>query len=166
VLKTSKGQAVIIDFALGFFLFVLIWVFLIIQFEEKLSDTIDISTNETMKIRTENALEVLVKSRGSPENWEQLTINDLNAPGLAKADRELSQQKLIAFQNLNADYNQLKTTMGLEGFEFYFEFIGEDNYTSGIEPPTTGFNNMVLERIVEYKGGVGTARLTVYIKST
>jgi len=118
VLKTSKGQAVIIDFALGFFLFVLIWVFLIIQFEEKLSDTIDISTNETMKIRTENALEVLVKSRGSPENWEQLTINDLNAPGLAKADRELSQQKLIAFQNLNADYNQLKTTMGLGVLNF------------------------------------------------
>ena len=77
-----KGQTVSLDFALGFMLFVLVWIFLITQFDQKFDDTLRNGDLKTMQLKSETILETLVKTKGVPENWEKLTMNELEKPGL------------------------------------------------------------------------------------
>jgi len=160
-LKTSRGQAVIMDFALAFFVFILAWVFLSTQFDNTYDETLTNNDLKIMKVKTDTALEYLVKSPGIPFNWENLTINDLNKPGLATSDRKISEAKLSAFSNLSTNYEEMKAKLELEEFDFYFSFIGEDNVNAGLDAGSNA-NEVILERVVEYKGGLGVAKLKVY----
>ncbi|MCR4334998.1 MAG: hypothetical protein NUV57_00485 [archaeon] len=160
-LKTSKGQAVIIDFAIAFLLFALAWAFITVEFEEKYAERIDADSLKLMKLKAETTIDFLVKSKGSPENWEELTINDLNSVGLAETDRALSESKLSAFQNFSSSYDTLRATMGLEQYDFYFQFTGVDDANAGLVPGSNA-NQIIVQRIVEYKGEVGVAELNVY----
>jgi len=160
-LKTSRGQAVIIDFTIAFFLFILAWVFLTTQFDNKYDETLTNNDLKIMRLKADTALEYLVKNPGSPTNWENLTINDLNRPGLAITDRKLSEIKLSSFSNLSSNYEEMKHKLGLEEFDFYFSFVGVDNVTAGLDAGSNA-NIVVLERVVQYKGGIGVATLKVY----
>jgi len=119
-LKTSKGQAIIVDFTLAFFLFIIAWGFLTTQFDNKYDETLTNNDLKIMRLKADTALEYLVKNPGLPSNWENLTISDLNRPGLAITDRKLSEAKLSAFSNLSSNYEQMKTKLSLEEFDFFF----------------------------------------------
>ena len=160
-MKTSRGQAVIIDFTMAFFLFIIAWVFLTTQFDNKYDETLTNNDLKIMRLKADTALEYLVKNPGKPSNWENLTINDLERPGLAVTDRALSEAKLSSFSNLSSDYEEMKSKLGLEEFEFYFSFAGVDNINAGLDAGSNA-NEVVLERIVQYKGGLGVAKLKVY----
>lgn len=160
-MKTSRGQAVIIDFTLAFFLFIIAWVFLTIQFDDKYDETLTNNDLKIMRLKADTALEYLVKNPGNPSNWEKLTINDLNKPGLAITDRKLSEAKLASFSNLSINYEEMKSKLGLEEFDFYFSFAGVDNVNAGLDAGSNA-NEVVLERVVQYKGGLGVATLKVY----
>lgn len=156
-----RGQTVSLDFALGFMLFVLVWVFLITQFDQKFDDTLRNSDLKTMQLKAETILETLVKTKGTPENWETLTMNELEKPGLAVNDRELSQAKLSAFSNMASDYSEMKIRLGSERYDFFFKFDGVDDINAGLLPGSNA-NEINLERIVIYKGEIGVARLKLY----
>ena len=114
-----------------------------------------------MRLKADTALEYLVKNPGKPSNWENLTINELNRPGLAITDRKLSEAKLSSFSNLSSNYEEMKSKLGLEEFDFYFSFVGVDSVTAGLDAGSNA-NKIVLERVVQYKGGLGVATLKVY----
>jgi len=44
---------------------------------------------------------------------------------------------------------------------FFFSFAGIDNVTAGLDAGSNA-NEVVLERVVQYKGGLGVATLKVY----
>ena len=161
LLKTCKGQAVLLDFILAFFVFILVWVFLMSQFDSKITETEKINDLQIMKLKSTQVLENLVKSKGYPNNWETLTISDLNSVGLAITDRSLSEEKLSAFSNFSIDYYELKAKMSLEEYDFYFVFTGVDSVTAGIDSVDNA-NEIILHRIVNYKGEVGDVMLKVY----
>ena len=85
----------------------------------------------------------------------------MERPGLAVTDKALSEAKLSSFSNLSSNYEEMKSKLGLEEFEFYFSFAGIDNVTAGLDAGSNA-NEVVLERIVQYKGGLGVAKLKVY----
>ena len=150
-----------IDFTFAFFIFILAWGFLSAQFDNKYDETLTNNNLKIMRVNADTALEYLVKNKGIPSNWEDLTISDLNKPGLAITDRQLSEAKLSAFSNLSSNYEQMKTKLGLEEFDFYFSFAGVDNVTAGLDAGSNA-NEIVLERVVQYKGGLGVVTLKVY----
>ena len=156
-----RGQAIMLDFALAFLIFALAFTFITGQFDQKLVQMEGEYHLESMKTRADYAMEYLLKSPGNPENWETLDINALERPGLAFNDRELSEAKLAAFSNFTSDYNTLKYRMGIGQYDFYFSFSGVDDVNAGLEPGSNA-DEVTLERVAIYKGGIGVARLKLY----
>ncbi|MFH1391221.1 MAG: hypothetical protein ABIH20_02825 [Candidatus Diapherotrites archaeon] len=159
--RTCKGQAVLMDFAMGFLLFVFAWLFLTTQFDIRLAEELNESDVRVMAVKADSAIDYLVKSPGIPSAWESLSITSLKKTGLAVTDRDLSQQKLTAFQDFSSNYNELRRSLGFEEYDFYFEFQGIDDFNSGIQPDAN-VNQVAVKRIVSYKGGVATATLKIY----
>ncbi len=159
--KSQKGQSLLWDFAFAFMLFVIIWVFISSSYNEKFNNFQKQGDVENMRLKSEYVLDYLVKSEGIPSNWEYLTVNDLNRLGLAITDRELSEPKLAALSNFSSNYEQLKATMNLEGYDFYLEFNGVDDMNAGLQPQSSA-NQTVAVRAVKYKGGVADISLKLY----
>ncbi|MEK6957978.1 MAG: hypothetical protein AABW99_03300 [archaeon] len=157
----QKGQAVLLDFAMALFLFMIMWIFITSEFNVREAEAIRANDFGTMRARADYLLEGLVKTRGIPENWETLTLEDASSFGLAKTDRALSEAKLAAFSNFSSDYEGLRERLPLEEYDFFFEFSGIDDVNVGLEPQGNA-DKVVVQRIVTYKGGVGIAKLTLY----
>ncbi len=149
------------DFTIAFFVFLLLWIFLTTQYDTKHTQALDDAQLRDMRVKADIALEYLVKQKGVPANWETLAINDLNQPGLAISDRVLSEAKLAAFSNLSSNYSEMKSKLGLPEYDFYFKFTGIDDAHAGLEPASNA-SEIIAERIVQYKGGLGIATLKVY----
>ena len=160
-MKMNKGQAVLIDFAVGFLLFILALGFINAQFDLKIDSANEKANLKEMRLKADFALDFLVKSQGEPNNWESLTIDELEKPGLATKDRLLSEAKLSSFSNFSSDYESMKSKLELEAYDFFFEFSGVDDVTAGLQAQSNA-NQIVVERIVRYKNEIGTARLVVY----
>lgn len=156
-----KGQAMLMDFAIAFMLFVLAWALVSGEFDETAREARSENSFETMRLMADYALEGLVKGGGLPDDWENRPISDLNFTGLASRDREISPQKLTAFSNLSGAYEQLRQKTGLSEFDFFFQFDGIDDANAGL-PPQGSATKVVARRIVNYKGGAAVATLTLY----
>ncbi len=149
------------DFALGLLLFLLAWSYLDAQFGIRFVEARQDSDVGIMKAKAEYAIDTLVRSGGSPDNWEELGIDSLVFPGLAQRDRELSEAKLAAFSNLSSEYGRLKDAMGLGEFDFSFRYAGGADVNAGLEPQSRA-TIVAVQRVALYKGVVGTATLKVY----
>lgn len=157
---SEKGQALMVDFAAGFLLFILAWVFLTANFQNTFVDLVSKSERNEMQLNATNIAEQLLSSKGYPENWNELPINDVNSIGLIINDREISEEKLLAFSNI-ADYESLKEKVGLFRYDIYFEFQGVDSATAGLEPIGKA-TKIVMERVATYKGEQANAKITIY----
>ena len=60
-----------------------------------------------------------------------------------------------------SDYSEMKVRLGLEKYDFFFEFNGVDDINAGLLPGSNA-NEINLERIVIYKGEIGVAKLKLY----
>ena len=157
----SGGQGIMLDFMFGFMIFIVAWAYISGQYDLKLSEIQKADSIGKMKIKAERVADTLVKTKGSPENWEKLGIWSLQYPGLALNDREISEAKLAAFTNMTSDYLLLKEKMGLEGFDFSFNFKGSIDVNAGLAPQGNA-TQIVVQRVAVYKGGPGIATLRVY----
>ncbi|PIN85575.1 MAG: hypothetical protein COV47_01390 [Candidatus Diapherotrites archaeon CG11_big_fil_rev_8_21_14_0_20_37_9] len=164
-MKTSKGQAVVMDFAFALGLFIILFTFISAEFTQQVNTSERKSTFDSLRVKADFVMETLVKSTGSPQNWETLSLNDVEYFGLAASDRDLSDAKLTSFQNNTTsepDYLITKQKLGLEGYDYYF-VLEDAGIQSGLEVPVgTDATQVVVERIVTYQGGAYHARLTVY----
>lgn len=157
----SRGQGIVIDFSLGFFVFVLIFIAVTAAFDSKLQEIPKKNDFEAMRIKSAASMDLLVRTPGNPENWEVIPLSSAISLGLASSDRNISSAKLSAFSNLGANYFEGKRKIGLAEYDFFFEFDGIDDANAGLQP--FGDADKVVEtRIVSYKGGSAVARLTVY----
>ena len=155
----KRGQTVLIDFSLAVFIFFIAFAFLTIFWV----DNIEEKTRETrffdMDLKANIASEILVKSRGSPVNWHELNTSQIDFIGLAFRERSIDEQKLNAFKIM--EYNISRELLNISEYDFYFDFIGEDNVTAGL-PPIANVDSITVTRIVEYKGSEAIARITLY----
>src|SRR3989339_564875 len=66
------------------------------------------------------AIESLVSFEGTPSNWEELPLQQVQEIGLADESKTINEAKLNAFKNLSADYNSTKVLLNLGLFDYFF----------------------------------------------
>jgi hypothetical protein len=157
-IHNQKGQA-IFDLAFGSFIFLLVLIAVISLYQQALIDSNSLNENELLQEKAFLAVERLLNSRGEPENWVLIPFNDVNSVGLLNSEGFVTEEKLLAF--INADYNSSKSKLGLQNYEFYFEFSGVDSVQAGLVLEAD-FDSVVVRRIVPYKGGEAIVDFTTY----
>ena len=97
-----------------------------------------------LELRSEPALNVIMLTKGNPEDWESSasSCSDIKTLGIMHAPSIISEQKL---KNLTLlDYDCVRNTLGIPGYDFYFEArnstgqlfsVGGTTIQSGILPP-------------------------------
>jgi hypothetical protein len=159
-LKTyEKGQTIIMDFSLAAFIFLLATAALIVYWSEGIREKGHQSKLYEMSQRAGIAAEMLVKSPGSPANWEEISLDSVNSIGLASAENSIDEQKLNAFKNM--DYDKARQLLNIREYDFSFDFNGADQVMAGL-PNSADIDNVSATRIAEYKGGEAVAKLTLY----
>ncbi len=120
------------------------------------------TTRHYLDVTTANVMEYIIKSPGTPVNWEAGSWDSVTQIGLAQKDRVLSPTKVLTFINKgNTDYDSTKSKLNIAYYEFYAEFSGGVNLTTGQIPPNTK-STSVVERFVTINGVETTFRLTLY----
>jgi len=103
-------------------------------------------------LRSQPALNVLMSTKGNPEDWDTKSCAQIKALGFMSEPGVISGQKLKAFASL--DYNCSQSLLGIQGYNFYFDARDADgnllnisniNITTGYEPPA-GSNAIFSER--------------------
>lgn len=97
---SSKAQIEVIDFFVALGLFLIMLLVIIIEwnlYSSNLNDNIDYNT---MLVRANQVADFLVTSEGIPANWT--SDDDVQLPGLALIDRNISSQKVDYFIDLTS----------------------------------------------------------------
>ena len=155
----EKGQSIILDFSLAAFIFLIAFAALSVYWASGISEKAHQSKLFEMNQKANIASELLAKSPGSPKNWEEININDVNSIGLAGTENSVDEKKLNAFKNM--DYGKARQLLNISEYDFFFDFSGTDKVTVGLSN-SADIDNVTATRIVEYKGGEAIAKLTLY----
>ena len=85
---------------------------------------------------------LLVKTSGNPDNWEDLGFEEINSIGFAERDHVLDNEKISKFYDMNSTYENTTGLLGVRRYGFYLTMTnltgekiflgGEDEF--GIEP--------------------------------
>ncbi|MEK6942007.1 MAG: hypothetical protein AABW85_04075, partial [archaeon] len=126
----EKGQSVILDFSLAAFIFLIAFAALTVYWTSGISEKAHQSKLFEMNQKANIAAEMLSKSPGNPENWEEININDVNSIGLAGTENSVDPQKLNAFKNM--DYGKARRLLNISEYDFSFDFNGTDQVTAGL----------------------------------
>ncbi|MDD5182350.1 MAG: hypothetical protein PHC66_04240 [Candidatus Nanoarchaeia archaeon] len=95
-----------------------------------------------LELRSQPALNVLMSTKGNPDDWETKGCAQINSLGFMSAPGIISGQKLKAFASL--DYNCSQALLGIRGYNFYFDARDADgnllnidgvSIITGYEPP-------------------------------
>lgn len=166
----KRGQAAAIDFMFGLFIFLLIVAWLLGVWSNNLDVALEEHSFGDLREKGYQIMEVLVRTPGTPGNWENTAvagdanIYDANAIGLASKDRVIDEGKLQEFiyvADVAHDYNRTKQIFGIVPYDYYFELRGDANYDTG--RPISGAPTAVsTERSVMYRGGDATVKITIY----
>ena len=161
--QTSRGQLSMPDTLLAVTIFLLILAGMFFYQNQISSATETELERRALDNSASNIAEFLIKNPGSPVAWE--TLSDFNTVvffGLAQKDRVLDADKVVAFVNLsNTDYDFVKQKLGISHFNFYLQFSGGVNLSTGQLPPINAHISVV-KRFVTINGNETTVALSVY----
>jgi hypothetical protein len=105
------------------------------------------------------AADLLVKSPGSPIDWET-DISDIQIIGLAVTNRNISLNKLNSFANIN--YNRSLKLLGLELYNFDFSFSYANGTTISQHGKSTNGTIININRIVRFQNEDATLKISVW----
>lgn len=117
--KSKRAQIAVTDLFIALFIATILIILIVYSWNSYavvLSDNVDY--NE-MQIIAFQITDLLVKTKGEPENWETNPDN-ADVIGLASSDRILSTEKVYAFIN-NLTYNNASLILGAGFYDFYFQ---------------------------------------------
>jgi len=176
----KKGQVTALDFMFGLFLFLFIAAWLFSIWSSNLGVAITEQGFEEMRGKAFQAMDVLVRTGGTPADWEggaeggwtEEEMDGIVSLGLASKDRVVMPEKLYAFieagdPTLNdmADYNRTKEIFGIMQYDYFFELeTFEDpvqTFETGLAPGAAA-TSVAVERTVMYEGGEAIATFTVH----
>ena len=169
----ERGQGIAIDFLFAVLVFLLVLnacMALMGSSAESASDKILL--NE-LNAKTSQTIDMLVRTEGNPNDWEQHGIDEARIIGLAKRDRALDKGKVDKFvewaanySDVIGDYNKVKSLL-LIGYDYYFRIVDSDGLLlkeTG-QPDQAARERMVnvnVKRIVNFNGEEVIAELTIY----
>ena len=120
-----KGQINSLDMLITSVIFVLLIVFLVVTWYNSTYSARIIIEKNNMERSLLGASDILLKTRGLPDNWEA-NVSTVKMLGLAKSQNVLSASKLANFTSLI--YSTAKTLLGYD-YDFYF-FVENINGSS------------------------------------
>ncbi len=179
----KKGQGMAIDLLFAVIIFLLILGASMALINSNTTTLVDKNILRELQERAIQTTDMLVRTQGQPNNWEDLgTIDEIGVIGLAKRDRVLDEAKVDKFVQLIAnysdttgDYNKVKSLL-LIGYDYYFKMTDSSGTTivlydgtgepvkSGI-PPDDRWDNMTamrVKRIVNFEGEAAIVEFTIY----
>ncbi|MBR9707560.1 MAG: hypothetical protein GOV15_03940 [Candidatus Diapherotrites archaeon] len=150
----SKGQGVSMDLVFAMFIFLFIFTVFITTWFINVDNAYEERTLQRLKQVSYETTDLLVSNRGQPVNWHLSTATDANVIGLASNPkyRVLDPDKVAAL--VSADYNSMKDTLGLEGYDYYFSIQN----SNGVVVQSLGTNNndvrysITARRVVSFNG--------------
>jgi len=157
---TARGQASLIDLVMGFFIFVIVFTSVMGTINNNYKDIIRNNELEELEHLSFFVSKELTETSGFPEEWETLDENSVQKIGLTDRRNSVSEEKIVAFANMT--YDRTKEILGLEGYDYFFVFDGEDYITAGLSPISQTKYLISTKRIVEYKGSEAEVELQVY----
>ncbi len=115
----KRAQISSIDLVLAIIVFSLLFVFFVSNWSTTVSSAKNAMKKNRMEFAAISATDLLLKSPGSPSNWEQAP-SSVQMIGLASTPYTLSAAKLGNFTAMN--YSQQKDLLGMqEQFYFYID---------------------------------------------
>ncbi|MFA6064469.1 MAG: hypothetical protein WCW44_01485 [archaeon] len=102
-----------------------------------------------------SVLNSLVFSSGSPMDWDERILSDVNSFGIAKSSNVIDENKffaLITDLNNSSTYLQTKTKLGLGEYDFYLRLVdrGNTEVIGGGKVSANPRIKLLYERIVLY----------------
>lgn len=146
--KSKKSQIAVTDLFIALFMATIIIIIIMFAWNRYTIILNEESDYRELEIIAFQTADLLVKSNGEPQNWENSPLN-VEVIGLATEDRNLSLEKVDAFVNLS--YNFTLRSLGLELYDFYFQ-LKDFNGTRLAEQGKTPENFVVnIQRLVLYE---------------
>ncbi len=119
--KSKKSQIAVTDLFIALFMATITIIIIMFAWNRYTIILNEESDYRELEIIAFQTADLLVKSDGKPQNWENNPLN-VEVIGLATEDRNLSLEKVYAFVNLS--YNFTLRSLGLELYDFYFQLKG------------------------------------------
>jgi len=157
----SKGQVSSIDILVSTIIFILIFISLRGVWLENISEAENGFYFSELQLKSETALDSLVKTEGYPSDW---SISNVELIGLAEKPLVLSETKVSNLVLM--DYNTAKDLLGLGSYDFKFDIISENPVNNVSVGKTLDANVFVysVKRTVVYKGGFADVTFKVFAK--
>lgn len=148
--KRKKAQIVLTDLFIALFVATILLVVIIFAWNRYSVIIEENSYYEGMQIIAFQTADLLVKSAGEPENWENDPEN-VYVIGLAGSDRTISEEKLDAFINL--PLNISSRSLGIEIYDFYFQlkYINGTRLADYGKGSSKNKSTVNVQRLVIYK---------------
>ena len=149
-----RGQISAYDIFIAFVGFILIFSFLNFLWNQNFLRAFEQQEIILRELTANQTLDVLIKSGGTPGNWEN-SPGSVEVIGLASKKNVLSQKKLDAFAGL--DYQAASAKLRIGRYDFQFELRTGNPATDrviGVAPPANA-SVLVLRRNVIYRGADG-----------
>ncbi len=146
-----RGQISSYDIFIAFIGFILIFSFLGFIWNQNFFNAIEKMRIIEKQLMANQAVDVLIKSSGTPGNWET-DPSSVEVIGLASKKNVLSQRKLEEFEQL--DYAVAREKLKIGPYDFQLELKtgnATEDKTIGLTPPATTAV-IVLRRNSIYKG--------------
>ncbi len=160
--KKSKAQITSSEFLIVSVVLVILITAGVMMWNSTINRSNESMIREDMEMFAVSISDQLIKSHGMPTDWEDDTTK-IYSLGLAKENYVLDEKKVDIFVNMN--YNQLKSLMGIGGYEFYFRLVytnGTDIKTKG-SSPTANSQTINSKRVVMFKNEIVYMDLMVWI---
>jgi len=159
--KMRSGQTVLIDLTFAFIIFAMIFLALNSFYADKIVMHNDSVTRSEMAVIANSASDSLLKTRGIPENWHTLPIEQVSQIGLLGKGSSIDADKLNAFRNLISDYNTTKELLGLKNYDYFFRLKASPDINAGLSPMSLA-DKVAVARAVNYNEVGVDAEFTLY----
>lgn len=123
-LNNKKAQIATIDAIFASTIFIILIIIAFYNWNSYSLRNYESSTFNELELLTIQLADLMIKTPGSPNNWETNLSRSPSIIGLAEFDRVLSKNKLTSFQNMS--YNSTKTIMNIDRYEYYL-LIKQEN---------------------------------------
>lgn len=129
---------------------------------------------DQMSIRNFQAMDSLVRSPGTPLNWEEIVAIDINTVqsfGLAESDHIISEEKLLAFMSIVSpdipgsqdNVTILKEKLHINAYGFLLRLENDRvNYSYGSRPSNED-SSVSTSRVVTFNGRASVITLVLYL---
>lgn len=171
----EKGQGIAIDFLFAVLVFLLVLNASIALMDSSNSSAAGKSLIVDLQAKASQTIDMLVRTEGQPNDWQDRGIDEASIIGLAKRDRVLDKDKVNKFvewganySDTSGDYNKARALL-LIGYDFHFRIINSAGETlkeaPSQETPPSKWGDMTavrVKRIVNLDGDEAIAELTIY----